>query len=242
MSGENITHALVLAAGFGHRMRPLTEAMPKPLVRLGDKALIDHVLDRLNEAGVHDAVVNVHYLAGLIEAHLRARAKPCITISDERDELLDTGGAVKKALASLGDRAFFVHNSDSVWIERGGSTLARMIAAWDPETMDSLLLLAANIETLGYSGQGDFHLEADGKVRRRASDESAPYVFAGVSINHPRLFNDAPDGAFSLNQIWNRAIETGRLGAIVHDGVWMHVGTPGALAEAERLFDGLHAA
>ncbi len=242
MSGEHITHALVLAAGLGHRMRPLTEALPKPLVRLGGKALLDHVLDRLGEAGVSNAVVNVHYLAGLIETHLRARAAPRITISDERDELLDTGGAVKKALRSLGDRAFFVHNSDAVWIEHGGSTLARMIAAWDPEMMDSLLLLAGKTETLGYSGQGDFHLEADGTVRRRIGDESAAYAFAGVSINHPSLFADAPDGAFSLNQVWNRALENGRLAAIVHDGVWMHVGTPGALADAERLFDGLHAA
>jgi MurNAc alpha-1-phosphate uridylyltransferase len=242
MSGERPTRALVLAAGYGQRMRPLTDQLPKPLVRLGGRALIDHVLDRLAEAGVTCAIVNVHYLPEQIEAHLRGRASPRITISDERAQILDTGGAVKKALPLLGDAPFFVHNSDSVWIEDGGSTLARMIDAWDPETMDSLLLLAPVGASLGYSGRGDFHLGEDGPVRRRARDETAPYVFAGVSINSPRLFDNCPDGTFSLNRVWDKALEAGRLAAIRHEGTWMHVGTPEALTDAERCLNGRDAA
>jgi MurNAc alpha-1-phosphate uridylyltransferase len=222
-------------------MRPLTDKLPKPLVRLGGRALLDHVLDRLSEVGVTEAIVNVHYLPELIEAHLRIRTAPRITISDERAQLLDTGGAVKKALHLLGESPFFVHNSDSVWIERQGSTLAKMIGAWDPETMDSLLLLAPVEASLGYSGRGDFSLGAGGQVRRREG-ETAPYVFAGVSINKPSLFVGAPDGPFSINRIWDQALEAGRLAAIIHEGLWMHVGTPAALADAERRLDGLHAA
>lgn len=242
MSGENMTHALVLAAGLGQRMRPLTETVPKPLIRLGGKPLIDHVLDRLGEAGVTDAIVNVHYLPERIEGYLRGRINPRIAISDEREALLDTGGAVKKALPLLGDRPFFVHNSDSVWIEQSALTLTRMIEAWDGDAMDSLLLLARTDRTLGYSGRGDFHMGADEGVSRRKGDEAAPYVFAGVSINRPELFADAPEGAFSLNRIWDEALARGRLAAIVHDGLWMHVGTPEALAEAEGRLNGLDAA
>lgn len=242
MCGDNITHALVLAAGFGQRMRPLTESLPKPLIRLGGKPLIDHVLDRLSDAGVAQAVVNVHYLPDLIEAHLCGRATPQITISDERDALLDTGGAVKKALGVLGENPFFVHNSDSVWIEMSGSTLARMIEAWNGDAMDSLLLMARTHDTLGYSGRGDFHIGTDGHIRRRTGDETAPFVFAGVSINRPALFEDAPEGAFSMNRVWDQALGRGRLAAIVHDGLWMHVGTPDALAEAEGRLNGLDAA
>lgn len=242
MSGETITRAMVLAAGFGQRMRPLTDGLPKPLIRLGGRALLDHVLDRLAEAGVTEAVVNVHYLPALIEAHLRQRAAPRITISDEREAILDTGGAVNKALHVLGDGPFFVHNSDSVWIEKRGSTLGRMIEAWDSRDLDALLLLAPAKASLGYSGHGDFHLDAGGRVRRRMRDESAPYVFAGVSINHPRLFADCPAGAFSLNRVWDSALASGRLAAICHDGMWMHIGTPDALAEAERCLNGASAA
>lgn len=242
MSGDTISHALVLAAGLGERMRPLTDALPKPLIRLSGKPMLDHVLDRLGQAGVTNAVVNVHYLPGLIEAHLRTRIKPCIIISDERDRLLDTGGAVKKVLPVLGDRPFFVHNSDSVWIERSDSTLARMIETWDRGSMDSLLLLAHTDTTLGYSGRGDFHIDEEGTVRRRKGDETARFVFAGVSINDPRLFKDCPEDVFSMNRIWDQALTAGRLAAIIHDGTWIHVGTPEALVEAERLVDGLNAA
>ncbi len=242
MTGETITHALVLAAGYGNRMRPLTDIMPKPLIQLGGKPLLDHVLDRLAEAGITDAIVNVHYLPDLIEAHLATRTAPRITVSDEREALLDTGGAVNKARQFLGAAPFLVHNSDSVWIEKRGSTLARMVEAWDSSAMDSLLLLAPAKASLGYSGRGDFHIDEGGRVRRRMRDEDAPYVFAGVSINHPRLFADCPTGAFSLNRVWDSALASGRLAAICHEGTWMHVGTPEALVEAERCLNGADAA
>lgn len=229
-----IKRALVLAAGFGERMRPLTDNCPKPLIKLGGKPMIDHVLDRLVHAGVGHAIVNVHYLPERIENHLRRRSSPEISISDEREQILDTGGAVVKARALLGDEAFFVHNSDSVWIEDGGSTLDRMIEAWDESAMDCLLLLAPAKGSLGYSGRGDYHLGPDGHVRRRAGNEIADHVFAGVSINHPRLFTDCPDVPFSLLRLWDRALANGRLAAIVHQGLWMHVGTPEALADAEK--------
>jgi MurNAc alpha-1-phosphate uridylyltransferase len=242
MSSTPLTHALVLAAGLGQRMRPLTNSIPKPLVRLCGRPLLDHVLDRLADAGIAEAVVNVHYLPELIESHLLGRTRPQITISDERTELLDTGGAVKKALHLLGPGGFFVHNSDSVWIESQGSTLARMIAAWNPDEMDSLLLLAPVDSSLGYAGRGDFGLDESGKPRRRQGQDSVAYVFAGVSINHSRLFADCPDGPFSINELWDRALRAGRLFSLCHEGTWMHVGTPEALAEAERRLDGLNAA
>ena len=242
MSGDRISHALVLAAGFGKRMRPLTDSTPKPLVRLGGKTMLDHVLDRLADAGVTNAVVNVHYLADQVEAHLAKRTRPQLIISDEREQILDTGGAVNKALQSLGPDPFFVHNSDSVWIEHGESTLGRMIEDWNGDIMDCLLLLASTETSLGYSGNGDFHMNDDGTLRRRAQGERAPYVFAGVSINKPSLFAHCPDGPFSLNPIWDEAIAKGRLRAISHKGSWMHVGTPDALAAAERRLDGLDAA
>ena len=242
MSGDRSMRALVLAAGVGQRMRPLTNSVPKPLVRLGGRPLIDHVLDRLTESGIAEAVVNVHYLPDLIEAHLRGRTAPRIAISDEREQLLDTGGAVKKTLHLLGHDGFLLHNSDSVWIENQGATLTRMIDAWNPHEMDSLLLLAPVASSLGYSGRGDFSVGDNGEVRRRRKDETVPFIFAGASINHPRLFADCPDGPFSVNLMWDRALNAGRLVSIVLDGTWMHIGTPAALEEAERRLNGLHAA
>jgi MurNAc alpha-1-phosphate uridylyltransferase len=242
MPTQNIRRALVLAAGFGTRMRPLTDHCPKPLIKLGGRPMIDHVLDRLADAGVERAIVNVHYLPEMIKNHLRRRTSPEISVSDEREQMLDTGGAVIKARAMLGNEAFFVHNSDSVWIEEGGATLGRMIDAWDERTMDSLLLLAPAKGSLGYHGRGDFHLGPDGRLRRRAGDETADHVFAGVSINHPRLFTDCPDGPFSINRVWDKALGHGRLAAITHDGFWMHVGTPEALAEAEKRIEERNAA
>lgn len=242
MSGNRSMRALVLAAGLGQRMRPLTNSVPKPLVRLGGRPLIDHVLDRLTESGIAEAVVNVHYLPDLIEAHLRGRTAPRLTISHEREQLLDTGGAVKKTLHLLGYDGFLLHNSDSVWIENQGATLARMIDAWNPHEMDSLLLLAPVASSLGYSGRGDFSVGDNGEVRRRGKDETVPFIFAGASINHPRLFADCPDGPFSVNLMWDRALNAGRLASIVLDGTWMHIGTPDALEDAERRLNGLHAA
>lgn len=232
------TSAIVLAAGYGTRMRPLTDDRPKPLIKLGKKALIDHVLDRLAAAGVGSAVINVHYLADQIERHVASRTDPRIVTSDERDELLDTGGGVKKALPQLGGEGFFVHNSDSVWIEGATAALDLLGEAWEPARMDGLLLLADARAAVGYAGPGDFSMGPDGRLARRQKDEEVPFVFTGVSIAHPRLLDGMPDGAFSLNRPWDRAIEAGRLFGVRHDGVWMHVGTPEALADAERCLAG----
>jgi MurNAc alpha-1-phosphate uridylyltransferase len=225
----------VLAAGLGTRMAPLNGgALPKPLVELGGKALIDHVLDRLADAGIARAVVNVHHKADLIEARLKDRVVPQVEISDERDALLDTGGGVKRALPRLGPRPFLIHNSDSVWIEGVGANLARLIEAWDGGRMDCLMLLALTSHSLGYSGRGDFAFEADGRIRRRVEQEIVPFAFAGVSIVHPRLLDGSPDGAFSLNVVWSRAIARGRAYGLRMEGTWMHVGTPEALAQAQQ--------
>jgi MurNAc alpha-1-phosphate uridylyltransferase len=217
-------------------MRPLTDAMPKPLVPLAGRPLLDHVLDRLVVAGITRAIVNVHYLPEQIEAHLAKRPRPEILISDERAQILNTGGAVQKALPLLGAAPFFVHNSDSVWIERNGSTLRQMMDAWNDDAMDSLLLLAPAATSLGYAGRGDYALDGEGRPHRRRNGQNVPFVFTGVSINHPRLFNNVPEGAFSILTLWDEAESAQRLAAIQLDGEWMHVGTPEALAEAgERL-------
>jgi N-acetyl-alpha-D-muramate 1-phosphate uridylyltransferase len=232
--------AMLLSAGLGKRMAPAANGLPKPLVVLHGKALIDHALDRLAAAGVARAIVNVHYKADLIEAHLQKRQAPAIEISDERAALLDTGGGVKKALPRLGPGPFLIHNADSVWIEGVGSNLARLAGAWDEARMDCLLLLAGASASHGYQGRGDFALESDGRIRRRkAEQELVPFAFTGVSVAHPRLFDGSPDGAFSLNLVWSRAIAAGRAYGVRMDGEWMHVGSPDALAEAERCLSGV---
>ena len=226
--------AMVLAAGLGTRMRPLTDRIPKPLVSLAGKPLIDHVLARLAEAGVTNVVVNVHHMADQIEEHLADRTVPHVQISDERGELLDTGGGVMRARAKLGNESIFIHNSDSVWIEGTEPCLQKMVEIWDPDIMDTLLLLAPVSNTLGYSGHGDFAMDERGVVRRPETGENVPFVFTGVSIAHPRLFQDSPDGKFSLNLLWDRAIAAHRVYGLQHEGVWMHVGTPEAVREAEE--------
>ncbi|MBN9245899.1 MAG: nucleotidyltransferase family protein [Hyphomicrobium sp.] len=232
-SAKRPSSAFVLAAGKGERMRPLTKTLPKPLVPLGGRPLIDHVLDRLAAAGIKRAVVNVHYLADKIEKHLAHRSTPKIIISDERDKLLDTGGGALRALPKLGDGPFIIHNSDSVWIEGLGSNLDRLLNAFDANQMDSLMLVAPLAASIGYEGLGDFQMDATGHLTRQTGPRLAPFVFAGVSIAHPRLFENAPQGAFSLNKLWDRAIDKSRLYGLRLEGVWMHVGTPDALAEAE---------
>lgn len=234
--------AMVLAAGMGVRMRPLTERVPKPLVRLANKPLIDHVLDRIAQEGIGTTVVNVHHHADQLIAHLNGRERPRIEISDEREELLDTGGGVKKALPKLGSEPFLIHNSDSLWIDGVVSNLARLARGFDPDRMDCLLLLALGSSSLGYDGRGDFLMSPDGLLRRRPERELAPFVYTGVSIAHPRLFDETPDGPFSLNLLWDRAIHRKRLYGIRLDGTWMHVGTPAALAEAEQLLSDSYAA
>ncbi len=225
--------AMVLAAGMGVRMRPLTDRVPKPLVAVAGKPLIDHVLDRLAHAGVETAVVNVHHLAHMIEQYLAGREKPGIVISDERNELLDTGGGVVKALPVLGQAPFFHLNSDTIWIDGVKCNLLRLAEMFDPARMDALLLLAATSTSVGYAGRGDFTMAADGRLIRRHEREVAPFVYAGGAILNPALFSTAPSGAFSLNLLFDRAIEAGRLYGLRLEGVWMHVGTPEAVAAAE---------
>jgi N-acetyl-alpha-D-muramate 1-phosphate uridylyltransferase len=235
---ERLT-AMVLAAGHGERMQPITLRMPKPLVPLAGRPLIDHVLARLAAAGVTTAVVNVHYLVDQLEAHVRHRRgqPPEILVSDERDVLLDTGGGAKKALPLLGHGPFFIHNADSVWSEGTSPALSRMLRLWNPAAMDCLLLLAPLATSIGYAAKGDFIMEPDGRLVRRGEGQVVPFAFAGVSLCDERLFKNAPDGRFSLNLLWDRALAKRRLYGMRLDGRWMHVGTPQALAEAETLFE-----
>ncbi len=227
------TTAMVLAAGLGKRMRPLTDMVPKPMVRLAGRPLIDHVLDRLATAGIKHAVVNVHFHADVLERHLATRKTPRITISNERDKLLDTGGGIVKALPLLGSEPFLIHNSDSVWMEGPHENLDSLMEAWDPQRMDALLLLACSISSLGYDGPGDFTMSSDGQIARRREGNVAPFAFTGVSIAHPRLFDGAHEAVFSINRLWDAAIAKRRVYGIRLDGFWMHVGTPDALEAAE---------
>ena len=224
---------MVLAAGLGTRMRPLTERRPKPLLEVGGKALIDHVLDRLADAGVERAVVNVHHFAEQIERHLAARTKPHIVISDERGLLLGTGGGVVKALSALGEAPFFHINSDTIWIDGVKPNLTRLAEAFDPTAMDALLLLAPTIGSIGYAGRGDFVMAPDGRLRRRGEREVAPFVYAGAAILTPALFAGAPAGEFPLTDLFERAAHAGRLHGLRLEGMWMHVGSPDAVVSAE---------
>jgi MurNAc alpha-1-phosphate uridylyltransferase len=224
---------MVLAAGFGERMRPLTDRMPKPLVPVAGRPLVDHVLDRLAAAGIERAVVNVHYLADQIERHLKGRTAPAIVISDERDKLLNTGGGVVKALGAIGGEPFVHVNSDTIWIDGVKPNLERLAEAFDRTHMDALLLLAPVSTSIGYAGRGDFTMAADGRLTRRRERDVTPFVYAGAAILRPELFRDAPDDAFPLTALFDRAAAQGRLHGLRMEGVWMHVGTPEAIKEAE---------
>jgi MurNAc alpha-1-phosphate uridylyltransferase len=227
------SRAMVLAAGLGLRMRPITETIPKPLVEVLGRTMLDRALDRLAEAGVGECVVNTHHLGTLIHDRRARREKPRIRFSDE-DSLLDTGGGVARALPRLGADPFYVVNADVVWLDGKRPALGRLAAAWTDGAMDALLLLHPTVRAVGYDGVGDFFLDQLGLARRRSEAQVAPYVFTGVQILHPRLFEGAPGGAFSLNVLYDRAAAAGRLRALVHDGEWFHVGTPESLKEAER--------
>ena len=226
--------AMVLAAGKGERMRPITDKIPKPLVKVAGKAMIDHVLDRLASVGVERAVINVHYLADLIEQHLKTRKQPQIVISDERAKLLDTGGGVVNALGKLGPEPFFNVNSDTIWLDGVRPNLERLAEIFDPARMDGLLLLAPMTSSVGYDGRGDFLMNADGRLKRRPEREVAPFIYAGAAILTGALFEGAPEGAFSLTRLFAKAIEAGRLFGLRLEGLWMHVGTPDAIAVAEE--------
>jgi MurNAc alpha-1-phosphate uridylyltransferase len=227
--------AMVLAAGLGVRMRPLTDTLPKPLVPVAGKALIDHVLDRLADAGVARAVVNVHYMADALQRHLAGRSRPQIVISDERGLLLGTGGGVVKALPELGEAPFFLINSDTIWIDGVKPNLMRLAEAFDPASMDALLLLASTAGCIGYAGRGDFTMTPDGRLRKRGEREVAPFVYAGAAIFSPALFKHAPAGEFPLTMLFDRAAEKGRLHGLRLEGLWMHVGSPDAIATAEAV-------
>ncbi len=225
--------AIVLAAGLGTRMRAYNGHMPKPLVEVGGKSLIDYGLDRLADAGVERAVVNVHHLADAVERHLSTRRKPHIVISDERGELLGTGGGIVKALPELGDTPFFLVNSDTLWLDGVKPNFARLAENFDAKTMDALLLLAPTTGSLGYEGRGDYAMLPDGRLRRRGEQEVVPFIYAGASILSPALFAAPPAGAFPLTLLFDRAGEKGRLFGLRLEGIWMHVGTPQAVAAAE---------
>jgi N-acetyl-alpha-D-muramate 1-phosphate uridylyltransferase len=230
------TRAMVLAAGLGKRMRPITDSIPKPMVEVAGQALVDHVLDRFAAVGVRDIVVNLHHLGAKLEQHLAHRRDMHITFSPE-NELLETGGGVTKALPLLGNSAFFAANADVLWYDGATPALARLAEMWDEDKMDALLLLQRTVTAHGYEGQGDYFLDPLGHARRRRGQAVAPYVFAGVQILHPRLFKDAPQGAFSLNRLYDRAEEAERLWGVAHDGLWFHVGTPGSIAATEEELD-----
>ncbi|MPS70510.1 MAG: nucleotidyltransferase family protein [Novosphingobium sp.] len=226
--------AMVLSAGLGKRMRPLTATQPKPLVRVAGKSLIDHALDKLDAAGIEKAVVNVHYLADALEGHLKVRRKgPAITVSDERDCLLETGGGMVKAEALLPE-TFFCLNSDNIWLDGPVDVFHELSLAWDAERMDALLLMVPHPRAMNYRGDGDFHLDPVGRVTRRKRGHVAPFIYSGIQIVSKRLLRDAPEGPFSTNLLWSRAIEEGRLYGISHTGLWFEVGEPSAIRPTEE--------
>lgn len=228
------SRAMVLAAGLGTRMRPLTYERPKALVEVGGRALIDHVLDRLAEAGVTTAVVNVHHMADQMEAHLARRTAPRVLISDERDELLDSGGGIQKARPMLGDAPIFVANIDSLWVEGATPALESLKAAWDPGRMDCALLLVPRGQGIGFEGPRGFFMDSEGRLTHSAEPEPpTPYANVGFQILKPQVLDGGPQGAFSLVPIWRELSARGRLYGAVMDGFWMHVGDPAAREAAE---------
>ena len=228
--------ALVFAAGLGTRMRPITLTMPKPLVRIGGKAMLDHMLDRLEEAGVEDAIVNVHWLADQIEDHLRGRTAPHGTISDEREELLDQGGGIVKVLDEFHGKPFFICNTDALWIGEREPQIARLARAWDGGKMDVLLLLAETGTSVGVDWRGDFFADAQGRLRRPEPGEAAPFVYSGVGIIKSSLFAGRALEPFRLAPFFFAAAQQGRLFGLPLEGRWLHVGDPQAIEEAEKIY------
>jgi hypothetical protein len=228
-------NAMILAAGLGLRMRPLTDNLPKPLLEVAGQTMLNRILDHAANAGVTRAVVNVHFMPEIMGQHLgRHHGPPAIIISDESKKLLDSGGGVAKALPVLGNRAFYILNSDMIWEDSRFDTLGRLAGAYDDDIMDALLLLVPTKDAIGYDGRGDFHVGADGRLRRRSGDESSDYMFGGIQLMHPRLFEGCPGGAFSLNLLFDKALAARRLFGLAHEGGWRHVGTPEAYREANE--------
>jgi N-acetyl-alpha-D-muramate 1-phosphate uridylyltransferase len=230
--------AMIMAAGLGKRMRPLTATKPKPLIEVNGKALLDHVLERLHVAGVRKVVVNVHYLADALEAHLSTRAHGLeVAISDERNLLLETGGGLVKAEPLIDCDPFLALNSDNLWIDGPADTIKLLASQWNDAKMDALLLLVPQARALGHKGQGDFHMDRAGRLRRRERSHVAPFVFTGIQMVSKRLLRDAPDGPFSTNLLWDRAMEEGRAFGAVHQGLWFDVGTPQSIPFTEAALE-----
>jgi N-acetyl-alpha-D-muramate 1-phosphate uridylyltransferase len=233
MTHEIGTSAFILAAGLGTRMRPLTDDRPKPLIEVGGKPLIDYAIDAVRGAKVSRVVVNAHYLADKIESWARTVEGFNISVSDERNRLLDTGGGILKALPQLGPHPFFVLNGDGMWMETETPALQRLRQHWNDETMDCLLLLCPLAHAKGFDGAGDFHVGADGSLARRSNMDLPLYIYIGAYLVHPRLFAGVTEDVFSMNRLWDKAIAAARLHGLVHNGVWLHVGTPEAVSMAE---------
>lgn len=230
--------AMVLAAGLGKRMRPLTATRPKPLIEVAGRPLLDHLLERLRDAGVEKAVVNVHYLADAVEAHLARGAHGLdVTISDERPLLLETGGGMVKAAPLIDSDPFLVVNSDNLWVDGPADTLKLLASHWDGDRMDALLLLVPHARAANHRGLGDFHMDRHGRLRRRERSRVAPFVYTGVQIISKRILEGAPDGPFSTNLLWDRAIERGRCFGAVHQGLWFDVGTPQSIKATELVLE-----
>ncbi len=229
-----IESAMVMGAGIGKRMRPLTATRPKPLVRVAGKALIDHSLDRIEAAGVGHVVVNVHYLADALEAHLKAQRRSfTIDISDERDQLLETGGGMVKALPLLKGDPILIVNSDNIWTDGPQDSIANLARHWDGDRMDALLLVIRQASAMGHGGRGDFHMDGEGRLSRRKPGRVAPFVYTGIQLVSRRFLDDAPEGPFSTMLLWERAIAAGRLYGLSHMGQWFDVGTPASIAPTE---------
>ena len=229
-------NAMILAAGFGKRMRPITDKIPKPLIEIGGRTLLDHNMDQLAANGVEKVIINIHYLGAQIQQHLKRRTDIEIVISDESDKIMETGGGVVKALSLLGDDPFFVINADVLWLDGPTPALQRLTQTWDQDRMDGLLLLHSTVEAYGYDGLGDFVVDPKGLLTRRPEREVSPYLFGGVQILQRKTFDGAPAGPFSLNQIYDRAIENARLFGSIHDGDWFHIGNSKGLTLAEGYF------
>lgn len=239
MTGLASDTAMVMAAGLGKRMRPLTATQPKPMVRVAGKPLIDHSLDRLAEAGVAKAVVNVHYMPEPLIAHLALRDRPSVTVSDERDLLLETGGGMVKAhRADLLPDPFFCLNSDNIWLDGPQNAFADLSARWNPDEMDALLLVVSHARAVNFRGAGDFHMDAVGRLSRRKPGRIAPFIYTGIQIVSHRLLRDAPDGPFGTMTLWERAMEEGRLFGTSFTGLWFEVGTPQAIKPTEEALTG----
>lgn len=232
--------AMIMAAGLGKRMRPLTATRPKPLVKVAGKAMIDHCLDKLWEAGITKVVVNTHYLPDALEAHLASINYPFdIRISDERAQLMETGGGMAQALPLIDDDQFFCINSDNLWSDGPTNSLDRLAERWRDADMDGLLLLVPQANALNYKGTGDFILDGHGHISRRKPERQAPFIYTGIQLVSKRLLRDVPEGPFSTNILWDRAIAEGRLFGLVHEGDWFEVGSPGAIAPTEAALAGV---